>query len=134
MNQSQPIGDFLTTDEASLMSADVAGLMDDTTLSVSISYRDVGAPTFTPSTGAMTANETAYAIRAIRNVVSTRELAAALGKFQQGDVRYLIARSDLTITPSREDRIVDSDDTYELIDWNTDPLRLVWRVYARKVA
>lgn len=136
MNQS-PTMDFLTSDERDLVAADVSDLMDDPHISVAVNYLDVGAPTFTPSTGAMTANNVSHALRAVRNVLSAREVGAAQGKYQMGDVRYLLERAHLDalgIVPVTEDRITEEGMAYEFIHFDTDPLGVVWRIVARRVA
>lgn len=129
-----PTPDFLTAGERSLIGADVAALMDDTELSVAVTYRDFVSRALTPATGAYTETYSDLAIRAVRNVLSQRELALAEGLYQAGDVRFLFARSDLTITPAREDRIVHGGVTYEPRTWDTDPVGAFWNVVARRVA
>lgn len=126
--------DFLTDDERALMFADVADLTTDGQLGVTLLYRDVGAPTFNPATGAHTANDVEYGAQAIRNEITAKEADVSGGQYQTGDVRYLVARATLPITPAREDRIVEGGDTHEIIDWRSDPVGLTWRIIARKVA
>lgn len=126
--------DFLLADERTLMFADVADLVTDGQLGVALLYKDVGAPVLDVTTGQYTPTVTEYAIQAVRSEVVAGEALASGGKYQMGDVRYLVARNTLTATPTREDRIVEGTDTYEIVDWRSDPIGLTWRIIARKVA
>ena len=125
--------DFLLAAESLLIENDVAALMDDTQLSVAITYQAYAGVTHTVTTGAYTSTPTSSSIRAIRNVLESREVRASNGLYQLGDIRFMIARTDFTGTPTREDRIVQGSDTYELIDWETDPLSALWNIVARGV-
>ena len=107
--------------------------MDDTQISRSITYRDFQSKTRTLSTGAYTSTYTDSAIRVVRTELSAREVRAGQGLFQQGDLRYLLAQSDLSVTPHREDRIVDGSDTYEVLHWAAAPITATWNVFARRV-
>jgi len=129
-----PRTDFLTPEELSQIGADVVDLFADSQLSVAITYRDFQSRTFTPGTGAATPTYTDYAIRAIRNMVPSREVQASQGLFQQGDLRFIIARQLLAVSPDKEDLIVDGSMTYNLVSWDTDPIAQLWRVVARLVA
>ena len=129
----EPATDFLSVIESTDIADDVADLMDDTQISRSITYRDFQSKTRTLSTGAYTSTYTDSAIRVVRTELSAREVRAGQGLFQQGDLRYLLAQSDLSVTPHREDRIVDGVDTYEVLHWEADPINVTWNVFARRV-
>lgn len=128
-----PTTDFLTALEATDVTNDVADLMDDTHVSRAITYRDYQSATKTVSTGAYTTTYSDSSIRGIRTEVSAREVGAGEGLYQMGDLRYLLAQSDLSATPVREDRIVDGTTTYEVIAWSADPVNMTWVVVARRV-
>ena len=128
-----PTTDYLTAREATDITNDVADLMDDTNVSRSITYRDYQSVSRTITTGAYTTTYTDSEIRGIRTELSAREVRAGEGLYQMGDLRYVLAQSDLSVTPVREDRIVDGTTTYELIAWSADPINVVWTVIARRV-
>lgn len=132
MNQERM--DYLTTYERGRISADVRDLLDDADLSVAITYKRFVSRVLTPSTGQYTTTYTNLGIRAIRNELSAKEVVAGAGQYQMGDVHYMIAVADQSQAPSREDRIVEGSDTFEVRAWYADPLKAVWDVVARKVA
>lgn len=129
-----PRMDFLSTEELAQINADVVDLLGDTQLSVAITFRDYQSRVFTPSTGVTVATYADYSIRAIRNAVPAREVQASLGLYQAGDLRFIISRALLPITPNKEDLIVDGASTYNLISWDSDPISQLWRIVARLVA
>lgn len=126
--------DMLLAAERTEISDSLADLIDDTHVSAAITYRDWQSKTRTPSTGAFTNTYTDYSIRAVRGELSAREVQAGAGLYQVGDIEFMIAQSDLSITPHREDRITSGSTTYEVIDWKADPLDMTWTVIARRVA
>ena len=128
-----PTTDYLTARESTDITNDVADLMDDTNVSRAITYRDYQSVSRTVSTGVYTTTYTDSEIRGIRTELSAREVRAGEGLYQMGDLRYVLAQSDLSATPVREDRIVDGTTTYELIAWSADPINMVWTVIARRV-
>lgn len=125
--------DFLSAEESTLISDDLADLMDDTTVSVAATYKDFVSRTFSPSAGTTTATYTDTALRGVRTTLGARELAAGNGLYQVGDVAFLLAQSDLAVTPHREDRMVVGALTYEVLTWQQDALGKTWRVVAREV-
>lgn len=129
-----PAMDYLTTRESTDIGSDIADLMDDTQVSREITYRDYQSASRTVSTGAYTTTYSDSTIRGVRTDLSAREVRAGEGLYQMGDLRYVLAQSDLSgITPVREDRIVDGSTTYELIAWSADPISMMWVVVARRV-
>ena len=130
MNSTSP--DFITSRESTLIGTDVAALLDDTQLSVEVTYKEYTGRTFTPSTGATVNAYTSSTLRAARTTLSARELAAGTGIYQAGDVKFMFARSDLTLTPQLQDRIVIDGVTYSLVNWQTDILAMFWFVIARR--
>ena len=125
--------EFVFPRELALMLNDVTTIFADTELAVSITYRSFTSRTFTPSTGAWTPTYTDTTIGAIRNELSLQEIAASDGLYQMGDLQFIIERATLA-TPSKEDRIVDGTEVFDLIKWESDPLNALWRIVARKVA
>ena len=109
-------------------------LVNDLDIGLSVVYRSFQGETFTPSTGAGTSTFTDYTIQIIQNAISAGEIRAAGGLYQMGDIRFLIARSTLPVSPSKEDLILLGAETYNLVKWDTDPLNLLWRLVARKVS
>lgn len=126
--------EFLTTFEATEIASDVADLMDDTDLTVSITYRDYQSSTRTLTTGVYTPTYTDYAIRCLQDALSAREVKAGEGLYEHGDLRFTFAQSDVSgVTPTREDQIVLGSETYEVVWWREDPISSMWEVVARKV-
>jgi hypothetical protein len=123
--------DFLTAEEKLLMQTDATDLIGDLELSPPITYRAHGGQTFVPSTGQVIVTWTDFTIGAIRNELSAREVAASNGLYQMGDLRFLIRRSLLPVTPDKEDRIIVDGVTYEIVSWGSDPIELFWRMVAR---
>src|SRR5574339_596696 len=109
MNQNV---EFLFTAERALMTADAAGLMNDTDISLAMTYRDFQSKTFTPSTGQTTPTYTDSAVQGIQNAIPAREVEASNGLYQMGDIRLTFARSQLTIIPNKEDLIVLDGQSY----------------------
>lgn len=126
--------DFLTAGEKTDIVSDIGDYMDDTHVSTALTYKDFISKVRTPSTGAFTATYTSYAgLRGSRSDVSAREVQISGGLLQLGDVAFLIAQSDLAITPAREDQLAVGSETYEVIKWAGDPVGMLWRIVARKV-
>lgn len=129
--QMSPI-DFVLPDEVTLMQQDAAGVTADPQLGLTITYRSYTGRTFVPSTGAWTPNYTDQALRAIRNNLKASEIAASGGVYQEGDVRYLIAKA--IATPGTDDKVEDSDGVlFDMVQWDTDPANLFWRLVMRRV-
>lgn len=124
--------DFVFPSEATMIQQDAAGVTGDPQLGVPVTYQHYVSRTFTPSTGAYTETYTDHAVRAVRNNLSQAEIAASGGQYQSGDVRFLVPKAGLAVTPNSEDRIVDGDGAiYDLIRWDTDPVGAFWRFVMR---
>jgi len=101
----------------------------------SCTYRQVTVATVTVTSGAIA--ETA----ASGTVLMTRhQLSAKQGQEGQeaGSVTYLVTQAALAAIgvtePNRRDRIVDGSDTYEVVDYEPDPLGAAWWLKCSKVA
>lgn len=126
--------EFLTASEKALIHADVAAAMDDTDLSIAVTYRRVTGQVFVPTTGEHLPKETGTAMRALRTELKHQELFAAQGLYQQGDIAFLFSRRDITWTPTREDYLLIGTEKWEIVAFNGDPVLAMWRIVARKVA
>jgi hypothetical protein len=126
---------FLTAGERAIIAADVVALIDDAQLSIAVSYGVYAGRSLNPATGAVTESRPVTSVRAIRNLLTAREIAAGAGLYQAGDVRFMLKAADLAARPKREDRLTSTADalTYEPVTWNLDPLGLIWNVVAREV-
>jgi hypothetical protein len=124
--------EFLYPGELALITADAAGLANDSEVGVPATFRKFVSRTFTPSTGASTPTYTDYAVNVIESYLTVSEVRASDGLFQTGDVRLAIPRSILSISPNEGDVIVLRGETYTLIHWNSDPLSIFWRIVSRK--
>ena len=125
---------FLTTAERALMQQDGSDLTTNPILSPPITYRSYQSRTFTPSTGAYVATYGDTTVGAIRSELSSREVAASQGLYQQGDLRFVILRAALTPAPGKEDKIIADGAEYDVKGWDSDPIALLWRIVARRVA
>ena len=128
-----PTLDFLTAAENTQIATDVAALLDDTQVSVAVTYNSFQSRTFNAAAGTTTPAWTAFSIRAIRNTLGARELAAGQGVYQAGDLVFVLDRAEMTNTPSVDDQIVLGSDTYKPGAWTTDPLGKTWRLVARRI-
>lgn len=116
-----------------MIAGDVVDLMGDPSLAVTITYKAFQSRTFTPETGASTVTYADTTLGAIRNEIPSKEVQAAAGLYQQGDLRFIIARAQLIPAPGREDLILDAGIVYNLVAWDSDPVSALWRIVARKV-
>jgi hypothetical protein len=127
--------DFLFPTEAAMIAADVVALAADPQgPGADITYRRFLSRTFTPSTGSYSPTYADLATRAVRNVVSAQQIAAAQGLYREGDIRFLIPRANLAAEPNKEDVIVQGAASYSLVQWDSDPVSAFWRIVARLVA
>jgi hypothetical protein len=101
----------------------------------SITYRAVSDCTFTGSSGQLNETGASTTLQATRMEFRTKKGAEGV---EGGQVGYLIAVADLTAAgvtePSRQDRLVDGADTYEVADYAPDPTGAFWTVFVSKVA
>lgn len=127
--------DFLSVGERAAILSDVAGIVDDTHISLAITYRDFQSVSRTPSTGANTPVFTDVTTRAIRSELTASQVRAGAGLYEIGDVEFFIAQSDLSgITPFRQDEVVCEGTTFKLMSWKGDALGAFWRIIGRRVA
>ena len=134
MNDLHTTSDFMTPLELALVTSDVTGLTSDPQTSVEVTYRDFQSRTLNRGTGAVVETYTDQSgLRGIRNSLSARQVTAGEGLYQMGDVKFMFSRSLLTLSPAREDRIVEGSATYELVSWDSDPLSALWNIVARVV-
>jgi len=126
--------DYLTSEELVDIGADVADLLDDTQITVAITYRDFQSRVFTPGAGTAVATYTDTTTRAVRSKINAQEVQASQGLYQSTDVVFLLAQSDVPVTPHREDRLVIGSTTYEVLVWQGDALGATWRLVARQVS
>ncbi|MEK9722316.1 MAG: hypothetical protein VW405_02370 [Rhodospirillaceae bacterium] len=107
----------------------------DTSVSVSITYRQQTAETYTPATGTSAPTVTNTAVTALRLVKHSDDAAQA---GEAGRVTWLIEKRRLdtaSVTePSTADRIVDADSqVYEVTSWSLDAGRLYWIIHSDRV-
>ena len=125
--------DFLTTAERSLMQSDFSDMVTDPSVGGTIQYwRCTALSAFDPTSGSVSATFEKTWISMLRAPISEKQLQLSDGKYQTGDIRYMIRYSDIT-QPGKDDRIVDESKTMYAIDILTDPLRIFHSVIARNV-
>jgi hypothetical protein len=125
--------DFLTAVEKTLITDDIADLVADAQVRVSITYKAFSSKgAFAPSTGKVAETYSDSSINAVRFPISEREVERAAGKYQVGDYRYMIKQADIA-TPTKNDRIVDGSNTRFLVSWISDPLGIFNSIVARNL-
>lgn len=138
---NQPTDDFLTVAESAQISTDLDSLMTDPQIRLDIVYRTYTGRTFTPSTGAMTPSYTDTQFGVVKEELSAREVQAGAGLYRVGDARFLVRRASHSATPNREDRLAitatipvpDGTETYEIVNWGSDPIGKLWHIIGRRV-
>lgn len=122
----------LKTDLQSIISDLMNKTLADLVVTRDITYVALTATTFDRETLVQGRTETSTALKAVRSIVSEKQMAAIPGA-QVGDRKYLIAKTDLSADPSKNDRITDGSDELEVYWFKLDPLDLLWVVMARNV-
>jgi len=125
--------DFLSEFERDLIASDLSDIVTDPSISGTVLYqRNTGKADFDPSTGRQEVQFAKQWIRAIRAPISEKQIQLSDGKYQSGDIRYMIRYTDVT-NPSKDDRIVDESKTMYAIDILTDPLRIFHSLITRNL-
>jgi len=103
----------------------------DTELGTAITFRQVTARTFAPTTGVISTTKTDHSLNAIMSRVNVEDMEAN-GELEVTDLSFIVSRLDLTVEPSAGDHIIEGSDTYNVISWRTDEAEAMYAIYARK--
>ena len=103
----------------------------DTELGTAITFRQVTARTFAPTTGVIGTTKTDHSLNAIMSKVNVEDMEAN-GDLVVTDLAFIVSRLDLTIEPSGDDQIIEGSDTYTVLSWRTDEAGAMYAIYARK--
>jgi hypothetical protein len=125
--------EFLYPAERAMMTADAAGLTQDADIALPITYTQLNGTTFTPSTGVEVDSTTVYSVTGLMSMIPVGEVKASQGLYQMGDVNLVIARSILPITPNKEDKLTFDGTDYSIVNFDSDPAKLLWRIVARRM-
>ena len=126
--------DFLTIEEKQLMVDDFHDMINDDQVGISITYKTfVSKGVFDPITGKVVPVFTDTVIQAIRMPITEKEVSDSGGRYQAGDLRYLIRTVDVP-APKKDDRLVDGVATRYVIESSTDTLRVFHSVIVRNLS
>lgn len=116
-----------------MMVSDFSDIVGDPSIGGTINYRRmVSRGTFSPSSGSIAITFSDNWINALRAPVSEKQIELSDGKYQTGDIRYMIAYANMT-NPGKDDRIVDEGKEMFTVDILTDPLRIFHSVITRNL-
>lgn len=121
-----PRPDVLTNFEVGQIQADTQALIDDTDVSVGVTYRSFDSETFDAETGTQTTTTTDTPTTALRAYLSAEKVDRLSGTIQElnvevGDRVYLVDSTDIS-EPSTEDTITEGSVTLEVTGWRADVL------------
>ena len=124
--------DGLNAHQKSAIEDGIDNIIADTQYRASISYKFLTGTSYAVETGIQTRTETTDSVSAVRRVVSIEDASRSGGFLQVGDRIYLIRQSDLSLTPTKNDQITDSD-AYEVIKVEGNILSTFWEITARRL-
>lgn len=131
-----PRPDVLTNFEVGQIQADTQALIDDTDVSVSVTYKSFDSETFDAETGNQTTTTTDTSTTALRAYLSAEKMDRLSGQVSElnvevGDRVYLIDSADIG-EPSTEDTITEGSTTLEVTGWRSDVLGQFYWIGARE--
>lgn len=116
------------------ISSDLASLLGDTEAArYSITVSTPTGRTVDDAAGTVAITSDADTVDALRAEVTLREIQAAAGGLQLGDIRYHVLASSLSSIPSLSSVVVDGTDRRRVISVSQDPLGLLWTLTARRI-
>ena len=92
-----------------------------------------GAVGFNPATGAATPASTPHNIKGMREELSVKEIGESHGRYEFGDVRFIVRGIDAGYQITARDWIVDIGLTFELVSVELDPTHRVWFLIGREI-
>ena len=126
--------DFLTVEEKQLIADDFTDMADDEQMGVEITYRKfISKGALDPITRTIAETYTDVTINALRFPLLESEMLKSGGRYQEGDVQYLIKATDVP-TPTKDDRIVDGTATRYVFQSDVDILSTFVSIIARKIS
>lgn len=99
-------------------------------LGVSITYRQVTAAGFAPTTGVVTETSSDTALTAVKGEIGEEDVRPG-GDLQVGDAVFYVSQNSFTGPPELRDRIIHGSTTYAILRWAADAGGAAWIIYAR---
>lgn len=125
--------DFLTAREKTLITEDFGDLTNDTQTGISVTYKSfTSKAAFNPQSGSIVSTYASSTIQAFRSPLTDKEVFESGGRYQLGDIRYLVAVSDIS-NPKKDDEITDSGKLRLVYEHSTDPLSIFHSIIARNL-
>lgn len=131
MDAPQP--DYLTSAEKTALSDSVGSLLDDTEITVEVTYEAHGGSSVNLESGDVTDSDDTATFQAGRREVTAEEAERSGGRLEVRDRIYVFEQENLPTghdTPGQQDRIVEGGSTYQVKSWQSDVLSDVFVVVA----
>jgi len=125
---------ILSASELTQIISDIRSIIGDDTIGTTIYYHKFVSATalasWSPTTGLLPSMYDISSVSAFKGSYAVQEIYQSGGMIQQGDVKFIIMRDDVSGVLSVDDRIVEvaknyqSATTYEIRNINRDPLAI----------
>ena len=132
---------ILDASELAQVILDIRSIISDDTIGTSIYYHKFVPATalasWSPTTGLLPSMYDISSVSAFKGSFAIQEIMQSGGMIQQGDVKFIIMRDDVSGVLSVDDRIVEigsnyqSATTYEIRNINRDPLAICQFIQVR---
>jgi len=118
------------------IAADLASIINDTDASTTVTISTPTGSSFDGASGLYSVNATDNtSVEVLLQTMGLREIETSAGLYQQGDQICRVLASDLTIEPTTDTSVIDTDaspqNTYAVVDARRDALDLHWRIILR---
>lgn len=133
---------ILSTTELNSIISDIRTIIEDDTISTSITYHLSGSTVadWDPTDGVIPAMYAASAVSSFKSSYSLEEVELSGGEIQLGDLKFILMLSAVSGILSTEDRIVEASQdgyqsatTYELVAITRDPLDIAYFLQCRTI-
>ena len=114
--------------------ADLASVLHDPTVGVSVTVSTPTGTTVTRGSGAWSTTDTSNTITALLLALTAREVELSNGAYRASDRRLRVLKSDLSTTPTTDTRFTSGGVTYAVIALELDPLELHYNLIGRAVS
>ncbi len=132
---------ILTASELVDLASDIREVLEDVELSTTITYKLSGSTVsdWDPTDGIIPDMYTASSVSAFKGSYNLKDMEAAQGLIELGDVKFIIMLSDVSGVLSVDDMIVESASnvqsatTYQIKGTKFDPYELVYFLQSRAI-
>ena len=125
------MANLFTNAELASIRGDIQEIVRDTSINTSLLYRQYTGESFTVTSQAYVTPYTNWSgVSALKGVVDKTEVN---DQVSANDVKYVIMQSGVSNALSITDVVVESGVTYEVRGVKTDPLGMVYQIFARAV-